>query len=339
MLDARSAAVRPWTCTRRLVPAAALVSLCGCRGPQSALDPAGRDAERIADLTVWMLAGAGVVWATVIGIAIWAIRVQPRSRGRRLGGALVIGGGAVVPTVVLGGLLAYGLHLLPILREPPAPGGVRVEISAEQWWWRVRYVPPAGPPVELANELHLPVGRRTEIVLTSPDVIHAFWVPSLAGKIDAIPGRVTRIVLEPTRTGVFRGACAEYCGTAHAQMNLVAVSEEPDAFESWLTRQSEPAAPPAAPFAARGRAAFLANGCGACHTVRGTPADGVIGPDLTHVGSRRTLGAAILPNEPDAFRRFIARTDHVKPGAHMPPFGMLPDEELRAIAAWLASLE
>ena len=142
-----------------------------------------------------------------------------------------------------------------------------------------------------------------------------------------IPGRTNRLVLEPTRTGVFRGVCAEYCGTSHALMSFYVVVLEQEDFAVWLAHQHAPAQPPTQPLAARGQELFLANGCGACHTVRGTPADGVVGPDLTHVGSRLSLGAGILPNDPEAFRRWIAHTEDVKPGVHMPAFGMLPPED------------
>ncbi len=163
--------------------------------------------------------------------------------------------------------------------------------------------------------------------------------------MDMIPGRVTRLTLEPTRTGTFRGVCAEYCGTSHALMNFHVVVQEKEDFARWLERQgtaarvSAGAAGATGTLAARGRELFLANGCGACHAVRGTPADGVVGPDLTHVGSRLSLGAGILRNEPGGFRRWIASPEHVKPGALMPAFGMLPPGELRALAAYLESLE
>jgi cytochrome c oxidase subunit 2 len=169
-------------------------------------------------------------------------------------------------------------------------------------------------------------------------VIHSFWIPSLAGKMDMIPGRVTWLTVRPTRTGVFRGACAEYCGTSHALMAFYAEVMEKDAFDRWLAAQAAPAIAPTDAAATHGEDVFLTNGCGACHTVRGTPASGVIGPDLTHVGGRLSIGAGILPAEPDAFREWIARTDHVKPGVHMPHFGMLPDDELRALAAYLHAL-
>ena len=164
-------------------------------------------------------------------------------------------------------------------------------------------------------------------------------MPKLAGKVDMIPGRVTRLALLPTRTGVFRGVCAEYCGTSHALMKFDVVVQEKEEFNRWLAHQARPAEPPTELSAKRGQDHFLANGCGACHTVRGIPAAGVIGPDLTHVGSRLSLAAGTLSAEHDEFRRWIALTEVVKPGAHMPKFDMLPAEHLQALAIYLKGLK
>jgi cytochrome c oxidase subunit 2 len=321
------------------VVAGALV-LGGCHGPQSALDPAGRGAERIAEIFWWMTTGAGLIWLAVVGLTIYAMQTRPGEHSRRTG-LLIIGGGAVLPTVVLAGLLAYGLALIPALLPPPATSELQIAVSAEQWWWRVRYLTSDvnGEAVELANEVRLPVGVRVAFHLESPDVIHSFWIPALGGKLDMIPGRRNHLTLEPTRTGVFYGVCAEYCGTAHALMRFDVVVLAPEDFAVWLTRQREPARPPVQPLAAYGQELFLANGCGACHTIRGTPADGVVGPDLTHVGSRLSLGASILPNNAEAFLRWIAYTDDVKPDVHMPTFGMLPSEDVQALAAYLDGLQ
>jgi cytochrome c oxidase subunit 2 len=313
--------------------------LAGCAGPQSALEPAGRGAERIAELFWWMSFGAVIIWLAVIALALYAVRACPEAAGQRRTNLLIIGGGAVIPTLVLAGLLIYGLALTPELLAPAPAGSLKIAVTGEQWWWRVRYFPAGSAPVDLANEIRLPVGERVEFSLHSPDVIHSFWIPALGGKIDMIPGRVNRLTLEPTRTGVFRGACAEYCGTSHALMSFSVMVQEPEDFARWLVRQAEPAQEPQTPTAAHGRELFLANGCGACHTIRGTEADGVVGPDLTHVGGRLGLGADVLPNEPDAFVRWIARTDEVKPGVHMPAFGMLPAEDLQALTAYLEGLQ
>ena len=311
----------------------------GCSGPQSTLTRAGDSAERIADIFWWMTAGAVIIWIAVIALTIWAVRTPPEAHNQRRANFLIIGGGAVFPTIVLTALLVYGLAPIPALLAPAPEGSLKITVSGEQWWWRVSYQPPGGDAVVLANEIRLPVGEPVEFRLESPDVIHSFWIPSLAGKMDMIPGRVTRLALTPIKTGVFRGACAEYCGTSHALMSFYVVVHEKEAFNRWLAQQRTPALPPSAAASARGQELFLANGCGACHTIRGTLAKGVIGPDLTHVGSRLSIGAGILPNTRDALVRWISRTDHVKPGVIMPAFGMLPQEHLQALGHYLEGLK
>lgn len=320
------------------IAACGLLCVSACSGPQSALDPAGRGATELAELFWWMAAGAVVVWAAVLALAFYAMRVHPDAGGKRAA-LLIIGGGAVVPTVVLTALLIYGLGLMPPLLAAPAPGTMQIAVTGEQWWWRVRYHPGSAGAVELANEIRLPAGEPVELLLDSPDVIHSFWIPSIGGKMDMIPGRRTRLVLQPTRTGTFRGVCAEYCGTSHALMAFPVVVMERDAFARWLAAQRESARAPSSPDAQSGRDAFFANGCPACHTIAGTTANGAIGPDLTHVGSRLTLGAGTLPNDRDAFVRWIGHTEQVKPGVHMPSFRMLDGRELHALAAYLESLQ
>lgn len=317
-----------------------VVVLAGCDSASSALDPAGVEADAIARLFWLMATGAGLVWLAVVAIALYAGRRRDDPPdGRRAHRWLIVVGGVIVPTVVLGALLAYGLVLMPRLRAPAPQDGLRIAVSGEQWWWRVTYRPDSAAPVVLANEIRLPVHQRVEFVLTSPDVIHSFWLPALGGKLDMIPGRTTTLVLEPTRTGTFHGACAEYCGTSHAFMRLAVVVMEPAAFSRWLRHQAAPAAPPRDRLARRGEQAFQRNGCGACHAVRGTAAAGVVGPDLTHVGSRLGLAAGTLPNDAGGFERWIAQTHAVKPEALMPEFGMLPEAQLRAIAHYLEGLQ
>jgi cytochrome c oxidase subunit 2 len=315
---------------------AAAGGLSACGGPQSALVPAGRDAAQIADLFTVMTVGTLMVWTAVVAIAVYTIRVrEPHSQ--RAANLLIIGGGVAAPTIVLGALIAYGMPLVPTVLTGPPEGSLPIQVTAKQWWWRVQYRTPTGL-IETANELRLPVGERVELQLTSPDVIHSFWVPSLAGKMDMIPGRLTRLALEPTHIGTFRGACAEYCGTSHALMAFSVVVMDPGDFRAWLDAQARPAKTPEDPFAARGETAFIANGCSACHTVRGTPAAGRIGPDLTHVGSRLRIAADTLPNDSEALARWIAQTDRIKPGVHMPAFRALATDELSALAAYLGSL-
>jgi cytochrome c oxidase subunit 2 len=308
-----------------------------CGGPQSALTTAGTDAAHIAHLFTVMTVGASVVWAAVVAIAVYAIRVR-ESHSQRAASLLVVGGGVVAPTVVLGALIAYGMPLVPTVLAIPSEGDFAIHVTAKQWWWRVQYSTPAGL-VEGANELRLPVGERVQIRLASPDVIHSFWVPSLAGKMDMIPGRLTRLALEPTETGTFRGACAEYCGASHALMAFSVVVMEAEDFRAWLDAQARPAAPAANPVAARGETSFIANGCTACHTIRGTPAAGPIGPDLTHVGSRLRIAAETLPNDPESLARWIGQADRFKPGVHMPAFRALGPDELSALATYLSGLK
>jgi cytochrome c oxidase subunit 2 len=314
---------------------AATIALAACSGPQSALTIAGRDAEQIDDLFTIMTVGALLIWAAVVAIAVYTIRVG-ESHSQRAANLLILGGGVAVPTVVLGALIAYGMPLVPTVLAVPET--VSIKVTAKQWWWRFEYLTAEGV-VETANELRLQVGERVALELASPDVIHSFWVPSLAGKMDMIPGRVTRIALEPTRTGTFRGTCAEYCGASHALMAFSVIVMNPEEFHAWLEAQARPAEAPSGSEAARGQTAFLANGCTACHTIRGTPAAGRIGPDLTHVGSRRRLAAETLPNDPAALQRWIAESDAVKPGVHMPAFRALERDELSALAAYLGSLK
>jgi cytochrome c oxidase subunit 2 len=312
--------------------------LAGCDGQQSALNPAGVGAQSIATLFWWMAGGALVIWLVVMGIAVYATQAHPEAHGIRGARWLIIGGGVIFPVVVLTGLLIYGLMLMPQQRSSENVA-LRVDVSGEQWWWRVRYRTEAGEAVELANEIRLPVGERVAFSLTSPDVIHSFWIPSLGGKVDMIPGRTNELVLEPTETGTFRGACAEYCGTSHALMNFAAVVMTREAFDLWLAKQAEPAQPPTTELQQTGQQAFLANGCGACHQVRGTEADGTVGPDLTHVGSRLTLAAGTLPTDVDTFKRWIGHSGAIKPDVKMPAFGMLPEAQLNAMAHYLKGLE
>jgi len=322
-----------------LAPAAFAWALTSCAGAQSALDPAGRGAERIADLFWGMTIGAVIIWLGFVGLMIYSGYFARREYTVKAATLLVIGGGIVFPTLVLTGLLTYSLALLPSFLDPAPPGSLKILVTGEQWWWRVRYFRFDGEPVDVANEIRLPVGAPVEFELESPDVIHSFWIPSLGGKVDMIPGRKTRLRLEPTKAGVFRGVCAEYCGTSHALMAFWVVVEEKEKFHQWLDDQAKPAKSSDGPMADAGREYFLANGCGACHTVRGTTADGVVGPDLTHVGSRLSVGAGVLANEADYFRQWIAHTNEKKPGVRMPAFGMLPPDQLQALAAYLEDLK
>lgn len=285
-----------------------------------------------------MFAGAAVIWLIVTALALHAIRSRRSPWSERAGLILIAIGGGVVPALVLAALLLYGMPTLARQLDTGESAHVRVTVVGEQWWWRIRYELPDGAHVELANELRVPRGLVTSITLASTNVIHSFWIPALAGKVDMTPGRITQLTLEPVTTGTYRGVCAEYCGASHARMAFIVEVMEPDAFEQWLSGQSQPAAATGSA-AEAGAGAFRANGCGACHAIRGTPSVATIGPDLTHLGSRRSIAAASLPNQLDELARWIARPDHIKPGALMPPFGMLPPHDVHLIAAYLRSLQ
>ncbi|MDR6955551.1 cytochrome c oxidase subunit 2 [Ancylobacter sp. 3268] len=304
--------------------------LGACSGPQSALDPAGREAAEVAILFWVMLAGAAAIWLVVIAAALFGSRWQKQPISERGGLRIILWGGAVFPTLVLALLLAYGLRLMPVLRagEP----ALTVHVSGEQYWWRVSYTGPDGERIETANELRLPAGRPTEVFLDSADIIHSFWIPALAGKLDMIPGRTNRLVLNPDRIGTYRGVCAEFCGRSHTYMAFPVVVMAPSEFQAWLAREAAPAT------STTDDGTFLANGCGGCHTVRGTAAAGSIGPDLTHFADRLSLGAGMLANTPENRRRFIAEAGTLKPGIRMPSFSMLAPAELDAIGAYLGSL-
>lgn len=311
--------------------------LQGCAGVQSALDPSGDEAERIGTLTWLLIAFSAVVFAVVLLTAGVAIFGRERWRAHLAGEKLVVGAGTVFPMAALSLLLGYGFYLMSLGSPVAQQHGLRIEVVGEQWWWRVTYVDETGRRTESANEIRLPVGRPVEIELTSADVIHSFWVPRLAGKLDMIPGRTNVLTLHPTKAGVSRGQCAEYCGGPHALMSFYVIAMPEDEFASWLEREAGDSAPTDQDHAT-GQALFLSAGCGACHTVRGTRARGTIGPDLTHVGARRSLAAATLENDVPAFVRWIRDGQHVKPENRMPPYEIFTDEELRQLAHYLDEL-
>jgi cytochrome c oxidase subunit II len=302
---------------------------------QSTLTAAGPAAQDIVTLTYILTIGTGLILLGVIALLAYAVGRGP---GPVRTGLWVVGGGVVFPAVVLSALLSYSMRMTDALTGGVLRGATRIEVEGRQWWWEVRYPDAAGGSVVAANEIHLPLGTAADLVLTSPDVIHSFWVPSLGGKVDMVPGRVNRLTLRADRAGVYRGQCAEYCGTQHAQMALVVVVETPQAFAAWLLAEATAAQAPTTPEGTQGLDAFHVQGCGGCHTIRGTGALGRLGPDLTHVASRRTLAAGTLANDAATLRAWIADGHVLKPGNLMPSFRHLDGETLDALTAYLASL-
>ena len=306
--------------------------------PPPALDPAGPFAGPLNVLS-WTLFAMGAAVLLVVLIALGLAVFGPRRWRTRLGGErLVWIGGLAFPVVVLSALLIWGLSLTSDLSEEPRPGEMRVRVTGEMWWWRVTYLDDQGREViQDANEVHIPVGRPVVFELDSADVIHSFWVPRLAGKVDMIPGRRNLLRLQADEPGAYGGQCAEYCGGPHALMGLVVVAHEPAAYEAWRAKQAAPSIAASIPHP--GAQVFDRAGCGACHTVNGTAFNGLAGPDLSHVGSRRTLGAGILPNNQGTLAGWIADSQSIKPGNRMPAYPVLDGADVRAVAAWLEALK
>jgi cytochrome c oxidase subunit II len=310
---------------------------------QSALQPGGPVAELLLGVSGVLVVGAGLIFIGVMLLLALALR-------RRGGGPIdarwwIGGGGLVFPGVLLVLLFFYSEWHRPPWRPVPPADALIVGITGHLWWWEVRLTDPAsGTEVVTANELRIPVGRPVYLGLASADVLHSFWVPSLAGKMDMVPGRLQHLLLQADRPGSWRGQCAEFCGTQHARMALHVVAQPPEDFAAWLAAQARPAAPlgqgEAGEALARGRDAFLAHRCNACHTVRGVSEESRLGPDLTHVGSRLALGAGTLGNGPSELADWVAHTQQHKPGAHMPSSAhRLDAATVRDIAAWLAHLQ
>ncbi|HEV7253478.1 MAG TPA: cytochrome c oxidase subunit II [Mesorhizobium sp.] len=317
-----------------------LLPLAGCTGVQSALDPAGDDARHIGVLTAVLFIGGGAIFFGVTALLLYALFRAPERRAWLGTRRTVILGGLAFPIVTLTALLPYGLYALRVTDASEGGEPLLVEVVGEQFWWRVHYPAEAGAPAfDTANEIRLPVGREVRVAMTAADVIHSFWMPNFAGKLDMIPGRVNELVFTPEKVGAYRGQCGEFCGDQHARMAFDVFALPPEDFAAWRERQAQSGAAPADPFLQRGKLLFIRNGCGNCHAVRGTEAVGRLGPDLTHVGSRATIGAGQFPNNVGTLAGWIADVQHLKTGARMPSYSSLSGEELRALAAYLENLK
>jgi cytochrome c oxidase subunit II len=305
--------------------------------PPPVLDAAGPFAQPVTMLAWALLIGGTVVLLIVLAALYVALRGGPIMKSRLGGDRAIWIGGVAFPVVVLTALLVWGLWLTSDL-QARAPRGdeMRVRVTGEMWWWRVAYLDGDGRAVMVdANELHVPAGQPVLLELESADVIHSFWVPNLAGKMDMIPGRRNLLRIQADRPGTYGGQCAEYCGGPHALMGFAVVAHPPEQFERW--RAALLAAP--RPVGGQGAELFQTSGCAACHTVRGTEANGIAGPDLSHVGSRRTLGAGILPNNRGTLAGWIADSQTLKPGNRMPNYKQLPPDDLNALAEYMESLK
>jgi len=316
---------------------AMLVLLGGCTVLPAALDPHGSNAARTAQIAWVLFWGGAAIFGAVILLTAIAVFMPPARRAWLGKPAFVIGAGIVFPLVTLSALLVHTFQVSGELAGARDAAPLRIQVVGEMWWWRVHYLDAGGAVMLVtANELHIPIGRAIELRLESADVLHSFWVPQLAGKLDLIPGRTNVLRIQADRAGVFRGQCAEFCGAQHARMAFHVVAQAPPEFEAWLAAQQLPAA--AEPVRASGAALFSSH-CATCHTVRGSSATGVLGPDLTHVGSRLAIAAGTLPNNVGTLAGWIAASQHLKPENKMPSFDRFTGEELAALAGYVESLK
>lgn len=309
---------------------------------QNVLRPASKQAHSIS-VTWWVTFGFCTFGFGVIVLLLalgWFRRNRDRlpfGGGDRAGVAIVVGLGVFLPILLLSALFVWSDLFVIKTTEAPAASSTKltVKVVGHQWWWELRY---PGTDAVTANEIHIPARTRVDVVGTTADVIHSFWVPELNRKVDLIPGRVNRLLFDAYRAGEYRGQCAEYCGQQHANMSLEVFAEPPGAFRRWLDNEERPARKPATPLAGVGERLFEALPCSGCHMIRGTPANGTIGPDLTHVASRTTLAALTLPNQPSDLAHWIEDPQRYKPGAKMPGTA-LSDRQVAALVAYLDGLK
>lgn len=246
--------------------------------------------------------------------------------------------GTVISAVVLIGAAVWTFSTLAAVSPVPKNATVKIDVIGHQWWWEVRYDSNIQSRIfTTANEIHIPVGQPVKVGLSSTDVIHSFWVPELTGKTDTIPGQHNVSWIEADKAGTYRGQCGEYCGLQHAHMAMSVIADPADQFEAWWKAQLEPALAPQSRQIAEGKTDFVAH-CGICHAVRGTTAGGALGPDLSHLMSRKTIAAGTAPNDAGHLAAWIADPQHVKPGNLMPILD-LSGPQLTAIEAYLETLK
>ena len=327
-----------------LALAASFIAVAGCDEQQSALAPKSHQATDIATLFWWM---TGIAWgglALVVALIVVAWRrahrrpggVDDPKRGEQLAYRVVLGGGVLMPVALIAALFVVADIFVIKTTEAPAKDAtsLTVHVTGHQWWWQVRY---PGTTVVTANEIHIPVRTPVRVDADTADVIHSFWVPRLNRTIDTMPGRVNSIELYADAVGRYRGQCDEFCGLQHAHMAFYVYADPPAVFRRWLASQARPAAKPSGALAAQGEHVFMTASCANCHAIRGTPASGDVGPDLTHLQSRTTLGSLAIPNTPAELAEWVTDSQHVKPGNQMPDM-RLPGPQLKALLAYLEGL-
>lgn len=325
-----------WAGVRVAGIAGVAAGMSGCAGHrQSVLHHASKEASQIAGLWWFMFAVLAAAFVLVIALTVWAVFARPKDPSRPPGGGngFIIAGGIVLPSVVVVTFLFASLNVSLSLRQPRE--GMVIQVTGHQWWWDVRY---PGQGIVTANEIYIPAGEPVRLELKSADVVHSFWVPNLHGKMDALPDVVTRFWLHAEEPGSWRGQCAEFCGRQHAWMAFEVVALPREEFDDWVAARQRPQPVAEDPRQARGKEVFFRASCNDCHSIRGTRAEGETGPDLTHIGSRLTLGAATVPNNRGNLAGWIANSQEIKPGNRMPR-SYLDSEDLEALVDYLESLE
>ena len=314
--------------------------LAACNHVQSALAPVAdesRAIERVWDLMLWICGPMYLLVLLALGYALWRNRGNGHGRAsdRTLWFGLL---GFTVLTAGLLSVLTAQSYVQDRRLHAPVVDPVNVRITAKQWWWQVEYLD-ADPSKQFttANELHLPVDRPARIELRTTDVIHSLWIPVLNGKEDLIPGHANTITMTPRKVGRYRGQCAEFCGLQHANMALDVRVDGAAGFAAWQARQRMPANTPTTPATIAGRNEFTATACAMCHTIGGTDAGGVTGPNLTHMASRSALAAGALPMDRTALQTWIIDPQRHKPGTNMPAVPLQP-QQLNDITDYLMSL-
>jgi cytochrome c oxidase subunit II len=312
---------------------------------QSAVVPAGLESAAIdrlwstflwVSIAVFLIVFAFGAAALVLGLA--RARDQGRQRTTEISLTRGVTTAVAVTVVILIALLAISVWTGRTIATLHAASAVRINVVGHQWWWEIEFDDPIpSRRVVTANEIHVPVDRPVRLSFASRDVIHSFWLPNLQGKRDLIPGYTSAIWINATRPGQFRAQCAEFCGLQHAHMALPVVAEPEADFNRWLDGLRQPARDPLGDEQQRGLQIFLSARCSGCHTVRGTLAHGQVGPDLTHIASRSTIGAGSLPNSREHLRAWILDPQRIKPGNQMPPSPM-SDADLQALLGYLESL-
>ena len=308
------------------------VGLAGCASQSpSVFRTAGASAHDIAVLTYTMFAILSAVLITVWSLLAWVLiryRERPdREASQTRGNTRIEVIWTVIPAIIVAVLFALTMQTTGKLIDPADP--VQFTVTGHQWWWQVKY---AGADFYTANEIHIPADTTVSADLLSADVIHGFWVPRLAGKVQLIPTHVNHITILPVVPGTYLGVCANFCGKSHAKMHFLVIVESAAQFQAWFANQMKPAVKPTGAQAVAGAGAIASLSCASCHTIRGTSLNGTYGPDLTHLASRSSIAAVTLSNTPANLSRWIADPSSIKPGSLMPTIPILPQTRAEIVA-------